>query len=237
MKPRCEEIVRAEAGLLGCGEGGGGMPWRRGRARGRRGLTLMELLIGLSITAFTCAILATLIDATAMGTASQNDGRRALVRLQAIKAELADELGNARCVLAAGNNYLVYWTGDAAGSPTPTNMAVNFSELRMLEVDAGGNLNVYCCRWPAEMTDSAKVTADTEYAAGTSWYATVTALKGTSYYSTNTLASGAANLRVTLDNALPTAARYIHVQVDINDGAVSRQMVAGTALTNPMAPW
>jgi hypothetical protein len=204
---------------------------------GRRGLTLIELLIGLSITAFTCAILAALINATALGTSTQNDGRRALVRLQALKAELSDELINTRCILAAGNNYLVYWIGDQPGSPTGINQAVNFSELRLLQVDASGNLNVYCCHWPDGMSDSAKVTADTPYAAATDWYAAVCVLKGTSYFSTNTLASGVTHLTVTLDNPAPTAARFVHLRIDLNDGVVSRQMVVGTALTNLGVPW
>jgi hypothetical protein len=211
-------------------------PGRRVR-RFRRGLTFIELLIGLSITAVTCTILAVLINATAMGTSSQNDGRRALVRLQALKAELTGELVNARCILAAGNNYVVYWIGDQPGAPIAVNRAVNFSEVRLLEIDPSGNLNVYCTRWPDGMLDSAKATADTVYPANTDWYAAVNALKGTSYFSTNTLASNATTLSVTLDNAAPTSARFIHLRIDLNDGIVARQVVLGVALANPAVPW
>ena len=98
--------------------------WQRARA-----VTLVELLIGLSITAVTCGILAVLINATAMGTSTQNDGRRGLVRLQSVKSVLEDEFVNARCVLATGTNYVVYWTGDGGG-PTTVNNAVNWAELR-----------------------------------------------------------------------------------------------------------
>jgi hypothetical protein len=203
----------------------------------RRGLTFIELLIGLSITAVTCAILAALINATALGTSTQNDGRRALVRLQALKAQLAGEFVNVRCILAAGNNYVVYWMGDDPGSLTPVNQAVNFSEIRLLEIDATGKLNVCCARWPDGMTDSAKADADTTYPAATNWYAAVSALKGTSYFSTNTLATGATALAVTLDSAAPTSARFIHLRIDLNDGVVARQAVLGVALANPDVPW
>jgi hypothetical protein len=203
----------------------------------RRALTLLELLIGVSITAVTCAVLAVLINATAMGTSSQNDGRRALVRLQALKAELAGELVNARCILAAGNNYVVYWIGDQPGAPTDVNRAVNFSEIRLLQIDPSGNLNVYCTRWPDGMADPAKAAADTIYPANTDWYAAVSALKGTSYFSTNTLAANATSLSVTLDNAAPTAARFIHVRIELDDGVVSRQVVLGIALAHRAVPW
>ncbi len=210
---------------------------RRGRTVARRGLTFIELLIGLAITAFTCAILAALINATALGTSTQNDGRRALVRLQTLKSVLADEFVNARCVLATGNNYVVYWTGDQPGSVTPANGAVNFSELRLLEIDAAGNLNIYCTQWPAGMTDAAKQAADTTYAANSNWYAAVSALKGTSYYGICPLATGATALSASLDSASPKAAHYIHVRIDLNDGGVRRQFAIGVTLANPAVPW
>jgi hypothetical protein len=210
---------------------------RRGRTVARRGLTFIELLIGLAITAFTCAILAALIHATALGTSTQNDGRRGLVRLQTLKSVLADEFVNARCILATGNNYVIYWTGDQPGSVTAANGAVNFSELRLLEIDAAGNLNICCTQWPAGMTDAAKQSADTTYAANSNWYAAVSALRGTTYYSTHALASGGAALTASLDAATPTSAHYIHVRIDLNDGMVRRQFALGVTLANPAVPW
>jgi hypothetical protein len=215
----------------------GGRGGRRGGATHCRGLTLIELLIGLSITATTCAILAVLINATAMGTSTQNDGRRALVRLQSLKATLQDEFVNARCILATGNNYVVYWMGDQPGSVTPVNGAVNFSELRLLEIDPSGNLNIYCTQWPTGMSDAAKRSNDTTYAAASNWYATAAALKGTTYYNTNKLAAGATTLSVSLDSAAPTAARFIHLRIDFNDGIVTRQLALGVTLSTPMTPW
>jgi hypothetical protein len=213
-------------------------PGGRGRqAARRRGLTLIELLIGLSITAVTCAILAALINATAMGTSTQNDGRRALVRLQTLKSILEDEFVNTRCILATGNNYVVYWTGDQAGSVTPANNAVNFSELRLLEIDGSGNLNIYCTRWPAGMSDAAKLAADSTFAANSNWYAAAAAFKGTSNFSTNTIATGATALAVSLDSAAPTAAHHIHVRIDLNDGVTARQFALGVSLANPGTPW
>ncbi|HVT81770.1 MAG TPA: prepilin-type N-terminal cleavage/methylation domain-containing protein [Phycisphaerae bacterium] len=202
----------------------------------RRGVTLIELLIGLSITAVTCAILAVLINATAMGTSTQNDGRRALVRLQSVKAVLEDEFVNARCILATGTNYVVYWTGDSSG-PTPVNNAVNFAELRMLEIDSSGNLNVYSAKWPAGTSSATILANDTEYALGTDWRATALALKGTTYYSTTPLATGATSLTCSLDNASPSAAKMINLQVAINDGVVVRQLTLSVTLANPLAPW
>lgn len=206
------------------------------RLHSRRAVTLIELLIGLSITAVTCGILAVLINATAMGTSTQNDGRRALVRLQAVKAVLEDEFVNARCILATGSNYVCYWTGDSSG-PTTVNNAVNFAELRMLAIDASGNLNVYCCKWPSGTTNATILANDTQYALATDWRTTAEALRGTTYYSTNTIATGATSLTISLDSASPATAKLINLKIAIDDGSVTRQLALGVALANPVAPW
>ena len=202
-----------------------------------RGFTLVELLVGLAITAVTAAVLAILINATAMGTNSTADGRRNLVRLQMIKAQLQDEFVNTRAILATGSNYIVYWIGDQPGAVTPANGAVNFSELRLLQIDASGNLNVYCCKWPNGFSNSNIIANDPVYAASSNWLSLAQSLIGTTYYGTNTLASGATALTTSLDSASPTAAKYVHLTVTLNDGTVSRQLVLGVALANQAAPW
>ncbi len=212
-------------------------PARRARPVCVRGFTLVELLIGLAITAVTAAVLAILINATAMGTNSTADGRRSLVRMQMIKSTLQDEFINTRAILATGTNYVVYWIGDQPGAVTPANGAVNLSELRMLTIDASGNLNVYCCKWPVGTSNSTILTNDTEYAASTNWYSTAASLIGTTYYATDTVATGVTSLVASLDSASPTSAKYVHLTIATNDGTVARQLVLGVALANPAAPW
>ena len=212
----------------------------RGRAARRgRGLTFVELIIALAITSITCGILAVLINATAVGTNSQNDGRRGLVRLQALKAGLQDEFTNARSILAIGNNYIVYWIGDQNGAATATNQAVNLSELRLLEVDtATGNLNVYSAHFPASWTAAMIASSDSLYAASTSWYATCTSLKSSSsYFTGTTVATGVTAMTSSVDNASTTSAKLIHIRIDTTDNGVSRTLVVDTALANPMAPY
>jgi len=201
-----------------------------------RALTFMELLIALSITAVVCGILAVLINATAVGTSNQNDGRRSLVRLQSVKSVLEDEFVNARAILAIGTNYVVYWTGDQPGAVTPANGAVNLSELRLLEVDTATNtLKLYSTTWPAGFSNSNIISNDTSYAAGTSWYSAAVSAKG-SYFAPVTLGS-ATSLTASLDNATPTLARLVHVTIILNDGSVTRRVVLATALASPGAPW
>ena len=206
-------------------------------ARRRLGLTLVELLIGLAITAVTCAILALLINATAVGTNTQNDGRRSLVRLQMVKSALEEEFTNCRAVLATGSNYVVYWIGDQPGAVTPANNAVNLSEIRYLTVDASGNLNLWYFKCPAGTSDAAILAYDTTCAANTNWYSLVVPLINTAYVPSTTLATGVTSLAASLDSASPTSAHYIHLRIDLNDGIVAKYIVLGVNIANPSAPW
>jgi hypothetical protein len=198
----------------------------------------MELIIALGVTSVTCSILAVLINSTATGTNAQNDGRRGLVRMQAVKAGLQDEFTNARAILAAGTNYVVYWIGDQPGVYTPVNCAVNLSELRMLELDtATGNLNVWYATFPSGWSASNVVSADALFAATTSWYSTFQTLKTNSPYVTSTkVATGVTAMSVSLDSAVPTSAKMIHFQVDMSENGVSRSLTLDTDLVYVSAP-
>jgi hypothetical protein len=205
--------------------------------RSSRALTFLELLIALSITAVTCAILAVLVNATAVGTNSQNDGRRSLVRLQSVKSALLDELVNARAVLAVGTNYVVYWEGDQPGAVTSANNAVNYSEMRLLELDTGtGNLNLYKVVWPANSSNSWIISYDATCPVSTNWYATCQALKATSYYPPITVATGVTSLTVSLDSATTTSAHLVSFCISTNDGSVNRQLAFSVMLVSPLSP-
>ncbi len=203
----------------------------------RGGMTLMELIIGLAITAVVAGVLAILINSTAAGTNSQNDGRRALVKMQSFKAQVGDVLSNARSILAVGSNYVVYWVGDQAGAVTPANGAVNLSELRLLEVDTTtGNLNLYAVQWPAGFSNASILSADQTYAAGTAWYAACQTAKSGGYFSPTLIATNVTSLAAVLDAASCTQAKMISIVLNFSDTVNSRQAVLSACLANQVAP-
>ncbi len=222
--------LNGDSGLLGVGSGVRRRGW--GRA-----MTLVELVIALAITAIVAAVLAILIDATAVGTSSNNDGRRGLTRMQAMKAQLGDAFANARCILAVDATHVVYWVGDVAGAPTPANGAVNFSELRMLELDTTtGSLNLYTCQWPSGYSTASIIAADQTYAAGSDWLSAAQAAKGTGNYPATLVAGNVTGITACLDSASPTQAHLIQLRVDIDDGSTPRSVIIGAALQSQAAP-
>jgi len=200
-------------------------------------MTLMELLIGLAITAIIAGVLAILMNSTAVGTNSQQDGRRSLVKFQSIKAQVGDALANARCILAVGPNYIVYWIGDQAGAPTPTNNAVNLSELRMLQVNTTtGNLYLYATTWPTGFTNANIVSADSEYAATTTWYAAATTAQGGAYFLPTLMATNVTSMTTSLDASSATQAKMASVVITFTDSTGTKQVLATATLANQGAP-
>ncbi len=217
----------------------------------RRAMTLMELLIGLAITAIVAAVLAILMNSTAVGTNSQQDGRRSLVKFQQIKALVGDKLANARCILDASINgstsstgpfYIVYWTGDpppalpGAGQtaadvqqPSGLNGAVDLSELCMLEVDTStGNLYLW--------STSNGVSSDQTYSASSGWRSAAVAAKSNPSFVPTLLATGVTSMVSSLDSGTMTQAKLIHTVITFTDTAGTKQVVSSAELQNQKAP-
>jgi hypothetical protein len=215
------------------------LPHTRRTRPAPRALTLVELLIGLAITGAVSAVLAILINATAVGTNSTQDGRRSLVKMQGIKAQVEDTISNSCCVLAVGTNYLILWTGDIDGAASDVNRAVNLSELRLLEVDtATGDLNLYSVQWPTTFTSASIRTADTTYAANNTWYTACTAAKAGGYFVPTVIAKNVTGMTVSLDSATVTDGKLVSVVLTFTDGGTdSRQLVVGAGIRNRLAPW
>lgn len=212
----------------------------------------MELLIGLAITAIVAGVLAVLMTSTAVGTNSQQDGRRSLVKFQQIKALLGDKLANARCILDASINgstsssgpfYVIYWTGDPApalpsdsskttqdmNQPNALNGSVDLSELCMLEVDTTtGNLYLW--------STSNGCSNDQTYAASSNWRSAAVAAKSNSSFVPTLIATGVTSMVSSLDAGTMTNAKLIHTVITFTDAAGTKQVVSSAVLQNQKAP-
>ena len=104
------------------------------RAAGKRGLTLVELLIAVTITALVGAGVATMLVATTRGTSSRTDLRGLVVKHKTLSARLGSSIRSAKMVLAAGSDFVVLWAHDDRANDLP-----NRSELQRIEWDNTNN--------------------------------------------------------------------------------------------------
>jgi hypothetical protein len=201
-----------------------------------RGVTLVELMLSLSILSLVGICIAMMIKGTADGTAGATDGRRHLVRMQSLEAQIANTVRPCMCILAAGNGYIVLWTGDGQNPNIATNQAVNLSELVMIEHDSTNRkLKIFRTSWPAGTSVATMIANDTLYAGNASWYSSATAAKGT-YFTGTTIANNVTSCNVTLDSANATSAMMATLWITLDDGVVSRTVVIPASLRQRLVP-
>lgn len=198
---------------------------------GRTAFTLVELMIALTITAMVAACIAIMVNSVAAGTIGAQDGRRHLVRMQSLESRLLGTVHSASCILAAGNAYIVYWTGDANCDNN-----LQLSELGLLELDNTNTLQQYHTVFPANFSLAQIASANTTYATNTNWYAAAQTAKSTGYFPATAVARNITTFNVTLDNVTPTAALLATFTVQLSDGQVTRSGMIAAAIRTLQVP-
>lgn len=131
----------------------------------RRGLTFIETLLAISITAMVGAGIATMMSALGSDAAMQYDIRSILVRSGAAQARLSAYIAPARCVLDVDDDMLVLWIEDSRQSDT-----VHASEIRWISHESTtGQVQVDFVTFPSSWSESTIAMADREYASSTDW--------------------------------------------------------------------
>ena len=200
-------------------------------------MTLMELMLALSIMTLVGGCIVMMIKGTSDGTAGNADGRRHLVRTQALEATVVTIVRPCWAVLAAGNGYVVLWTGDGADPYIGANQAVNLSEIVMLELDANNKqLKYYKTVWPVGYSQASTISSDTLYAASSNWYSAAQAAKSGTFFVPTVLANNVTAFNVTLDNATAVNADMATLWITIDDGKLARSVVIPAALRWTMPP-
>ena len=187
------------------------------RARVRPGMTLVELLIALSITAMVSLAIAAVTTSIARGMESVNAARSALQRTVAAHARLRAYVNPARCFLATdADQGFALWLSD-----TRANGRVNLSELRVFWFDpesASGDLTVEWAEFPEEWDELAVAAADTELTGVDDYFAAMKTLRALGYTGTAVLADRLASIDVTHGGQSLQASDRVQVSIGIDTG-------------------
>src|SRR5882672_11104906 len=96
----------------------------------RAGMTLIELVLALSVTAMVATAITAMLNAMSTGVVNKRDSRSLMVRAHAAETRFSAYIAPARCVLAADDDSVVVWFDDARESET-----VHATEVRWLVYD------------------------------------------------------------------------------------------------------
>lgn len=204
-------------------------PGRVANRRSRRGgLTVVELLLALTITAIISLAISSMLFAVSHGTDSSNDMRALLLRQRLVAARLNALIRSSHMVLATGSNYVVLWTHDANNSGTP-----NRAEVRYLELNTvSGELWSYKTVWPVSMTAEQIEAADVEYDPAANFASIMSALKGQASFPGERWATELSGWAVSLNNADPQLATLVSYRFSMRLSGATDFVIGAAALRN-----
>jgi prepilin-type N-terminal cleavage/methylation domain-containing protein len=171
----------------------------------RRGLSLLELLLAMAITAMVAAAIAGMLGAVSAGVGSRKDNRTIMVLAHAAQSRLGAYFATARCVLVADAANVTLWLNDSRESQT-----IHATELRWLRFDAdAGAVVVQYVDFPDEWSQTACELADLEYAANEDLEAVRTYYLNKGMLASRTLVDKLESAGVVLDKATALTSRHV----------------------------
>jgi len=193
------------------------------RACRRRGLSLLELLLGISVTVIIGAAVASMLLVASSAAAYQRTNRDFSVWQGMVSARLGTLLRSSGMVLASRSNYLALWTSDADrnGEPSASEIAIVLRNSATHEL------------WYYRPPDNLAVEADVRYSLiTTDFVAEPKTLIGTPVLLGQLWADDVLDLTVTLDAADPIEARFVAYRLTTNLDGVQKTTIGGAALRN-----
>lgn len=201
---------------------------RPSHAKSRRGLTLVELLLAITITAIISVAIASMMFAISSGTSSQTDMRSLLLRQRLSAARLTALVRSSGMVLATGSNYMVLWTNDADSNGMP-----NRAEIRYIELNTTtGELWSYKTQWPGSMTTDQILTANIGYDLTANFASVIPALKGQASFPGERWATGVSGWAVTVNDADVQAATLVSFRFALRLVDATDYVIGAAALRN-----
>jgi hypothetical protein len=191
----------------------------------RRGLTFLEFILAMAVTAMVAMAITGMLTSVAMGQQLRRDNRAFVIRTHALKSRLCAYIAPSRSFLMCNGTDLVLWFNDARESDS-----VHASEIRWITFDAvAGTLDVHYVSFPADWTDVAIALEDLEYPSDANWSSVYASFDANDLIASYTLLDGLVTVLVTTDEADPMNSRQVVYDLGFEtDGEALPQTVSAT---------
>lgn len=189
----------------------------------RRGLTILELMLSLTITVLVGAAITAMLGAVATGAENRRDSRTHLLHANAAQIRLSAYIGPSLCVLGADGGNLTLWFNDSRRSGT-----VHATEIRWLRFEeATGSLTMYLIRFPATWTERQRLLADHEFGPATNWDDVFRLYRTQGWIAGVQLVDNLESAAVSVDHSDPKESRHVTYRL-VTSESNTETLVSGT---------
>ena len=193
-------------------------PSHRSARRGRAGLTLVEIMIALVLTAMVGVAVAAMLDSVAYATTSRTSVRRINVKQKVVGSRIDAAIRSSMMVLAHDAEFIVLWMSDARPNGKP-----DLSELRRIERNPATS-ELWSYRAPANLA----AVNDTRYRLSDDFSAITAGLKGTGVFPGERWGTSVTAWSPTLNATVPADATLVRYDLTIagDDATITLQHAA-----------
>lgn len=198
----------------------------------RRGLTLIEFLLALGVTAIVAMAIAGMMGAVSSGATARSDFRAVTVLANAASSRLSAYIVPSRCVLDLNGSDATLWLDDSRESET-----VHATEIRWLQFDGdAGTFSVHYVDFPDAWSQAACDLEDLEYPANTDWDQVLSTYESKGWTSSRILVDELASVSVFGESQTPTSCHMLCFELGFQTQDAVVEMIASAAITQHATP-
>lgn len=191
--------------------------------RGRRGLTMLELLLAMAGTGMVAVAVSSMLFTVSHATGSKTDMRKLVVRQKTLSSRITAAIRESKMILAADADVLVLWVNDDNENEQP-----DLAELRRIERSDVTN-SVISYKSPDDIADGDNTAFDL---ATTDFDVETAAVKATANMPAERWGLDVTAWSLSLNNADPQLATLVSYQITLNTGGMTDTHIASAALRN-----
>ncbi len=205
---------------------------RRMRAPRRRGLTVVELILALSITALIAGAIASMMAAVSNGVLLRRDSRSVMIRATSAHGRLDAYIASSRCLLEVDGADLTLWLNDNREGGT-----VHASEIRWLVYDPDEQaIDVMFIDFPDTWTDVQRDLADRQFPSNSKWHIVLGQYEARGLIARVRLVDGIGDAQIEIDTLDPLDARLISALLEFGDGNQTSTIRATSCISTHLPP-
>jgi prepilin-type N-terminal cleavage/methylation domain-containing protein len=198
----------------------------------RRGLSLLELLLALTITAIVMAAIAGMLGAVSAGVTTGRDMRSVMVLGHVASTRLSSYITPSRCLLHVDGSNLVLWQDDLREGDT-----VHATEVRWLLFDpVEGAIRVHFVKCPVGWTKAACDLNDHEYPANSNWMSVLATYQTRGWVSSRVLVDRLSSVQIATNDSTALASAFVSFTLGFNTDSGEVPLLVSSAIAHHRTP-